>query len=300
MAKVEENPQTPLRLSVPPITIPCDEAAGEFSQASSSHPFETEASPSPRPKKPLTPEELILSEAANIEAANISSQPLHTSDTAVWGALTALSVVIAPSTNGTYLNWEKLKKTSSDAKLRHGDIISFAAPPQHELAVAYRKAEELGSKNKRVKGTGIGASESPISRYELQSCQQSNMISKEPMKRLEGQVLTADSFCIENREAVAHHESDDASTQGSKADSECVVDYSTEFTTQEIFKSRESLIQWACEVGRRNGFVVVIKTSDAVMATMVSVTLDLVSPLPLVEERRRSFLPEPSWPTRRG
>ncbi|KAH7849684.1 hypothetical protein Vadar_021481 [Vaccinium darrowii] len=255
------------------------------------------------------------------EAANISSQPLHTSDAAVWGALSVIALddmcfqiesnavgahycknfrkrVTAedaenPSassmtvflkdttTNGTYLNWEKLKKTSSDAKLRHGDIISFADPPQHELAAAYvfrevsrfnflddsvrlkRKAEELVSKNKRLKGTGMGASESPISHYDLRSRQQSNMISKEPMKRLEGQVLTADSVCIENREAVAHHESDDASTQGSKADSECVVDYSTEFTTQETFKSQEALIQWAHEVGGRNGFVVVIKTSDA-------------------------------------
>lgn len=37
------------------------------------------------------------------------------------------------STNGTYLNWERLKRGSSkfEAKLRHGDIISLAAPPQH-------------------------------------------------------------------------------------------------------------------------------------------------------------------------
>ncbi|KAG5538532.1 hypothetical protein RHGRI_019196 [Rhododendron griersonianum] len=44
------------------------------------------------------------------------------------------------STNGTYLNWEKLKRSSPEAKLCHGDIISLAAPPQHgnieyELAV---------------------------------------------------------------------------------------------------------------------------------------------------------------------
>ena len=35
------------------------------------------------------------------------------------------------STNGTYLNWEKLRKNSAEAKVGHGDIISFAAPPQH-------------------------------------------------------------------------------------------------------------------------------------------------------------------------
>lgn len=35
------------------------------------------------------------------------------------------------STNGTYLNWERLRKNSSEVKVHHGDIISFAAPPQH-------------------------------------------------------------------------------------------------------------------------------------------------------------------------
>ncbi|KAK3036340.1 hypothetical protein RJ639_031747 [Escallonia herrerae] len=44
-------------------------------------------------------------------------------------------------TNGTYLNWEKLNKNSPESKLQHGDIVSFAAPPQHEIAYAfvYRK-----------------------------------------------------------------------------------------------------------------------------------------------------------------
>ncbi|XP_020960311.1 uncharacterized protein LOC110263409 isoform X2 [Arachis ipaensis] len=45
------------------------------------------------------------------------------------------------STNGTYLNWEKLKKNNAAVKVHHGDIISFSAPPQHELAyaVVYRE-----------------------------------------------------------------------------------------------------------------------------------------------------------------
>ncbi|KAF1876493.1 hypothetical protein Lal_00021207 [Lupinus albus] len=41
------------------------------------------------------------------------------------------------STNGTYLNWEKLKKNSAAVKVCHGDIISFSAPPQHEVAFAF-------------------------------------------------------------------------------------------------------------------------------------------------------------------
>ncbi|CAI9765199.1 unnamed protein product [Fraxinus pennsylvanica] len=34
-------------------------------------------------------------------------------------------------TNGTYLNWEKLNESRSEAKLHHGDIISIAFTPQH-------------------------------------------------------------------------------------------------------------------------------------------------------------------------
>ncbi|KAL7196525.1 hypothetical protein ACSBR1_036519 [Camellia fascicularis] len=50
----------------------------------------------------------------------------------------------------------------------------------------------------------------------------------------------------------------DASTRGSKVDSELVMDYSNEFVTHEIFKSRDELIRWARQVGRRNGFVIVV------------------------------------------
>ena len=35
------------------------------------------------------------------------------------------------STNGSYLNWERLRKSSPELKIQHGDIISFSAPPQH-------------------------------------------------------------------------------------------------------------------------------------------------------------------------
>ncbi|XP_054794185.1 uncharacterized protein LOC129299743, partial [Prosopis cineraria] len=49
------------------------------------------------------------------------------------------------STNGTYLNWERLKKNSTAVKVCHGDIISFAAPPQHEIAFAFVFREVLKS-----------------------------------------------------------------------------------------------------------------------------------------------------------
>ena len=44
---------------------------------------------------------------------------------------------------------------------------------------------------------------------------------------------------------------------------ECLLDFTNIFTTDIIFKSREVLIQWTRDVGRKHGLVIVIKTSDA-------------------------------------
>ncbi|XP_028071740.1 uncharacterized protein LOC114274068 [Camellia sinensis] len=54
----------------------------------------------------------------------------------------------------------------------------------------------------------------------------------------------------------------DASTRRSKVDSELVMDFSNEFVTHEIFKSRDELIRWVRQVGRRNGFVIVVQKAD--------------------------------------
>ncbi|XP_009757516.1 uncharacterized protein [Nicotiana sylvestris] len=125
------------------------------------------------------------------------------------------------STNGTYLNWEKLNKSSPEARLRHGDIISIAFAPHHELSFAFvfrevlisvssadatvqkRKAEEYGSESKRFKGIGIGTSEGPISLDDFRSLQRSNT---ELRKQLESHVATIDSLRTENRAAVDRHE----------------------------------------------------------------------------------------------
>ncbi|GLT39511.1 hypothetical protein SLA2020_136970 [Shorea laevis] len=125
------------------------------------------------------------------------------------------------STNGTYLNWEKLKKSSPEMKIQHGDIISFSAPPQHEVAFAFvyrevhrsnpsaegaagkRKADEFASEIKRLKGIGIGAPEGPISLDDFRSLQRSN---RELRKQLESQVLTIDTLRNENRATVERHE----------------------------------------------------------------------------------------------
>ena len=41
-----------------------------------------------------------------------------------------------------------------------------------------------------------------------------------------------------------------------------MMDYSADFTKYEIFQSREALITWTREVGKIQGFVIVIKKSD--------------------------------------
>ncbi|KAL5727961.1 hypothetical protein ACHQM5_001098 [Ranunculus cassubicifolius] len=120
------------------------------------------------------------------------------------------------STNGTYLNWEKLKKNVSGAKLQHGDIVSLAAAPHSGVAFAFvyrevlsaalkRKADEYVSENKRPKGIGIGAPEGPISLDDVRSLQRSNM---ELRKQLESHIHTIETLRSENREAVGRHENE--------------------------------------------------------------------------------------------
>ncbi|CAL1370227.1 unnamed protein product [Linum trigynum] len=127
------------------------------------------------------------------------------------------------STNGTYLNWEKLTKGGPEAKIQHGDIVSFAATPQHELAFAFvyrevlnpmptvnsanakRKAEEVHGECKRIKGLGIGAPDGPISLDDFKSLQRSNT---ELRKHVEGHVLTIDSLQKELRSTMERHENE--------------------------------------------------------------------------------------------
>ncbi|XP_062090537.1 uncharacterized protein LOC133796865 isoform X2 [Humulus lupulus] len=127
------------------------------------------------------------------------------------------------STNGTYINWNKLQKKGPEAEVHHGDIISFAAPPQHEVAFTFvyrevlvfsartdgavlkRKAGEFVTENKRLKGIGIGAAEGPISLDDFRSLQRSNT---ELRKQLENQVITIDKLHNENREVIERHENE--------------------------------------------------------------------------------------------
>ncbi|CAL0306135.1 unnamed protein product [Lupinus luteus] len=156
------------------------------------------------------------------------------------------------STNGTYLNWEKLKKNSAAVKVHHGDIISFAAPPQHEIAFAFvyrevsvstpmpdnivakRKAEEFVSENKRLKGLGIGAPEGPISLDDFRSLQRSNT---ELRKQLENQVVLIDTLRNENRAAAELHES--ALKSVKEATEKCYFDQVKELQLMVDLKQKE-------------------------------------------------------------
>uniref|UniRef100_A0A2P2J5X1 FHA domain-containing protein n=2 Tax=Rhizophora mucronata TaxID=61149 RepID=A0A2P2J5X1_RHIMU len=127
------------------------------------------------------------------------------------------------STNGTYLNWKKLNKSSPEVKIHHGDIISFAASPQHEIAFAFvyrevprstpltevavakRKADEILLENKRLKGIGIGAPEGPISLDDFRSLQRSNT---ELRKQLESQVLAIDILHNDHKATIERHETE--------------------------------------------------------------------------------------------
>lgn len=127
------------------------------------------------------------------------------------------------STNGTYVNWTKLKKSDPEANINHGDIISFAAPPHQEAAYAFvfrevssctsstaggsakRKGEEIGPEIKRLKGIGIGSLEGPISLDDFRSLQRSNT---ELRKQLENQVLQIDALQDENRASVERYENE--------------------------------------------------------------------------------------------
>ncbi|CAL9160249.1 unnamed protein product [Musa hybrid cultivar] len=127
------------------------------------------------------------------------------------------------STNGTFLNWTKLRKQSPQARLQHGDIISFIAPPQNDNSYAFvyrevhrssslangsalkRKSEEYDTDSKRLKGIGIGAPDGPISLDDVRSLQRSNT---ELRQQLESHVLTIETLRGESRSLMARHENE--------------------------------------------------------------------------------------------
>ncbi|KAJ3682072.1 hypothetical protein LUZ60_014645 [Juncus effusus] len=128
------------------------------------------------------------------------------------------------STNGTYLNWTKLRKNLPAERLHHGDIISFVGPPhddENSYAFVYRKVceatslgngnsilkrhrEEFISESKRQKGIGIGSAD-PVSLDDVRSLQRSN---SDLRQQLESHVSTIETLKSENRVALTRHENE--------------------------------------------------------------------------------------------
>lgn len=80
---------------------------------------------------------------------------------------------------------------------------------------------------------------------------------------IEKELFASGSDIVAVEDAANEKDSVDALTPCDKDGSEVSIDYSSEFSTTEVFKSRDALMQWARDVGKRNGFVIVIKKSDA-------------------------------------
>ncbi|XLU99252.1 hypothetical protein S245_013592, partial [Arachis hypogaea] len=136
-----------------------------------------------------------------------------------------------------------LKKNGPAVKVCHGDIISFAAPPQHDLtftfvyrevllsspmpdnAAAKRKAEGCASESKRLKGLGIGAPKVPF------------FLDDELRKQLENQVVLIDTLRNDNRVAADRHESELQSAKKSVA--KCYLDQLKELQQSVDLKYKE-------------------------------------------------------------
>ncbi|XP_062209719.1 uncharacterized protein LOC133911480 isoform X2 [Phragmites australis] len=126
------------------------------------------------------------------------------------------------SSNGTFINWRKLKKNSSPVKLNHGDIISFTTPPHDDASYAFvyrevnavscvenggtihkRKSGECSSGSKRLKGLGIGSPDGPVSLDDVRRLEKSNADLRE---QLEAHVVTIETLRTERKMAQVQHE----------------------------------------------------------------------------------------------
>uniref|UniRef100_A0A0D9VP07 FHA domain-containing protein n=1 Tax=Leersia perrieri TaxID=77586 RepID=A0A0D9VP07_9ORYZ len=126
------------------------------------------------------------------------------------------------SSNGTFINWTKIKKTSPPTKLNHGDIISFVSAPnddnsyafvyrevnaasciENEINILKRKSEEICSESKRLKGLGIGSPDGPVSLDDVRRLGKSNAELRE---QLEEHVVTIETLRTQIKISEVQHE----------------------------------------------------------------------------------------------
>ncbi|TVU48532.1 hypothetical protein EJB05_08171, partial [Eragrostis curvula] len=162
------------------------------------------------------------------------------------------------SSNGTYLNWRKLKKNSSPAKLNHGDIISFTTPPHDDTSYAFvyrevnavsciengasilkRKSGEVGSESKRLKGLGIGSSDGPVSLDDVRRLEKSNADLRE---KLEAHVVTIETLRAERKMSQAQHEKELKELRETTSSSYLDQTKSLQLALEEKQKQLDSLI----------------------------------------------------------
>lgn len=143
------------------------------------------------------------------------------------------------SSNGTFVNWQKLKRDSPEARIKDGDIISLVNAPEHENAFAFlyqevkqatqlfsmhqsngsvagslkRKiihdvenaGECISADSKRIKGLGMGGIDGPVSLDDVRRLQRSN---EELRNQLEAHVLTIEKLRAESRAVTAQHDAE--------------------------------------------------------------------------------------------
>lgn len=143
------------------------------------------------------------------------------------------------SSNGTFINCQKLKRDSPEARIKDGDIISLVNAPEHENAFAFlyqeikpnaqavtthqsngsaigalkRKSlydgdvalDSSSGDSKRVKGLGIGGPDGPVSLDDVRRLQRSN---EELRNQLEAHLLTIEKLRAESRAATARHDAE--------------------------------------------------------------------------------------------
>ncbi|BBM97232.1 hypothetical protein MPTK1_1g04060 [Marchantia polymorpha subsp. ruderalis] len=129
------------------------------------------------------------------------------------------------SSNGTYINNQRLRKNGPELRVQHGDIISLVAVSEHEnaLAFVYREViddptrqapkrkippadvdnEGMAGDGKRMRGITTCSSEGPVSLDDVRRLQRSN---EELRQQLEDHVLNTEKMRSEMRATEARHQ----------------------------------------------------------------------------------------------
>ncbi|CAM6008942.1 unnamed protein product [Sphagnum balticum] len=137
------------------------------------------------------------------------------------------------SSNGTFVNQQKLQRNGVEVELQHGDIVSLVGPPEHENAFAFvyravptgtsmlgitlqndpteaTRAAALKRKNtpsqcKRSRGLGTGGPDGPVSLNDVRRLQRSN---EELRQQLEAHTLATEKLRSDYRASEAVHDAE--------------------------------------------------------------------------------------------